>query len=311
MPLDHYVSQVHLRNFYSPGTNRLHTIRKSDLKQFATRSKDVCRIENGSTNEYLLHDRAIEEFLSYIEPSYNTSVSKLRNRNIDTDVVFVLAGFAAYVASCSPTAMRLQSAMIKEAVTISSIIIDRQGKLGEPIAALGNRSMEELLSQGIVDIDIDQKYPQAIGISSILDRVSSFGNARWQILRSPGTESFFTSDFPTAIERRPDGVVNRIVPLAPDIAIRIIPDVHATRMKPDFAFPRFTYIDLTLNRSKTIDLNRVIVQSAESLVFHRDDKRWMKPFVSRYKTYRAETLTDRIPYGNGFLNLGRLCVVAH
>lgn len=51
MALDHYVSQVHLRSFYSPALGDLmHATRKSDLKQFCCNSKSVCRIEGGSSN---------------------------------------------------------------------------------------------------------------------------------------------------------------------------------------------------------------------------------------------------------------------
>jgi len=63
----------------------MYAIRKSDLKRFRCRAKDVCRIEDGSTNAYLTSDRAIEEFLRGIEPKYNTSVAKLREGKIDID----------------------------------------------------------------------------------------------------------------------------------------------------------------------------------------------------------------------------------
>ena len=68
MPLDHYVSQVHLRNFYST-TGRLNAIRKSDLKCFSSRSEDVRRIEDNGTNAYLREDRAVEEFLKDVAVS--------------------------------------------------------------------------------------------------------------------------------------------------------------------------------------------------------------------------------------------------
>ena len=69
MALDHYVSQVYLKNFYSPALDGLmYAIRKSDLKRFPTKSQDVCRIEEGSTNAYITKDRAIEEFLKKVEP---------------------------------------------------------------------------------------------------------------------------------------------------------------------------------------------------------------------------------------------------
>ena len=78
MPLDHYVPQVHLRNFYSPTLGSLmYAIRKSDLKSFTPNAQSVCRIEDGSTNLYLREDRAIEEFLRGIEPKYNPALAKL------------------------------------------------------------------------------------------------------------------------------------------------------------------------------------------------------------------------------------------
>ena len=107
MALDHYVSQVHLKNFYSPALDGLmYAIRKSDLKRFPTKSQDVCRIEEGSTNAYLKKDRAIEEFLKEVEPRYNASLTKLRENKMEQEAIASLAGFSAYIVACSPTAMR-------------------------------------------------------------------------------------------------------------------------------------------------------------------------------------------------------------
>jgi hypothetical protein len=67
--LDHYVSQIHLKQFYSPALeNRLYAIRKTDMKLFTPRAEDVCRIPNGNTNAYLQTPRAIEEFLKEHPP---------------------------------------------------------------------------------------------------------------------------------------------------------------------------------------------------------------------------------------------------
>ena len=78
MPLDHYVSQVHLRKFYSPVLGDQYATRKSDLKSFTPKSKDVCRINDGSTNAYLQNDRVIEEFLKVIDPKYNAALDMLK-----------------------------------------------------------------------------------------------------------------------------------------------------------------------------------------------------------------------------------------
>jgi|SRR5450755_328362 len=96
MALDHYASQVHLRNFYSPILGeKMYAIRKSDLCEFRCGSREVCRIEANSTNAYLPDERAIEEFLRDIEPNYNRSVSMLRDGKVDGDCIYVIAGFIA------------------------------------------------------------------------------------------------------------------------------------------------------------------------------------------------------------------------
>ncbi|KAA0070456.1 hypothetical protein [Tardiphaga sp. P9-11] len=83
MALDHYVSQLHLRNFYSPVLGeRLYAVRKSDLKAFTPRSQDICRIDEGNRNAYLQDERAIEEFLKEIEPKYNVSLGAVKGRGV-------------------------------------------------------------------------------------------------------------------------------------------------------------------------------------------------------------------------------------
>src|ERR1700719_3034549 len=89
--LDHYVPQVHLRNFYSHELGRrMYGLRKSDLRAFTCRSEDVCRIEAGSTNPYLKEPRIIEDFLTEVEPYYNASVANLRSDTIDHRTVFAI-----------------------------------------------------------------------------------------------------------------------------------------------------------------------------------------------------------------------------
>src|SRR4030042_695214 len=117
MPLDHYVPQVHLRKFYSPALGtRMYAVRKSDLKVFTPRSEDVCRIMDGSTNAFLLKDRAIEDFLKTIEPKYNAALDKLIAGKIDNTCIYTIAGFVAFVISFSPAGMRIGSGALKSTV---------------------------------------------------------------------------------------------------------------------------------------------------------------------------------------------------
>jgi hypothetical protein len=310
MPLDHYVSQVHLRNFYCPSCKHLHAIRKSDLKRFPPRSEDVCRIEDGSTNSYLRHDRAIEEFLKRVEPRYNVSLTKLREGTIDEECIYAIAGFAAYVASCAPSAIRIHTSHLKSVLETTATVLDRQGMFGKASEALSGKSITELLANGTVQFEVDGKYPQALGIQSIIQRVSIFGNSAWEILQNdqPGA-LFLTSDFPVAIEQRRDGIVNRLVPLAPDLAIRIIPDGSLSRAKPDLSFASFTFRHRRLSRKELIDVNRFIVQCAEEIIFSRDNVNWIETLVAKHRYCCVEAVTERIPHMDGFLTVGRQQIV--
>ena len=304
MPLDHYVSQVHLKNFcFDPDRTRLRAIGKSDLKQFDSKTQNVCRVENGSTNAYLTEGRAIEVFLKGVEPNYNASIEKIRQGNIDADCIGVVAGFAAYVAVVSPTAMRIHAKWLQAEVEAVAKITDRQGSFDKVPLVLGGKSLSNLIDNGEIAINIDGKFPQAIGISSIKKFVSIFGNSPWEILHNEQKDSpFFTSDYPAPIELRKDGITNRIVPLAPDLAVRIKPDMRISRGQPDLSFSSFECRDRKLSHDDVVKVNQLIVQCAEDLVFYRDDQYWIPRFVAKHSKYRIEGITKNTAYGSGFLN---------
>ena len=313
MPLDHYVSQVHLKQFFSPILGaRLYATKKSDLKSFQCHSRDVCRIENGSTNAYLINDRAIEDFLRGVEPNYDASLDKLRRRAIDRECIGVIAGFAAYVSSCSPAAMRIHSAPLVKTVEATGIMLDRQGVIPRAPPSLGPKSLSELAAEGGVGFKVDPKYPQALGISSITSRVSLWGNSTWEILGNEEADSpFFTSDYPIALAARGDGSAEWIVPLAPDLAIRIIPNVSLSRAAPDFLFQKFSCRYRTPPRSGVVEINRLIVRSADDIVFYRDDLPWIRGFIERTRHFRIDTVLQQIPHGTGFLINSTQQIVPH
>ena len=153
MPLDHYISQVHLKRFYSPSLgNRMYAIRKTDLKAFTPDAQSVCRIIDGSTNAYLQNDRAIEEFLKTLEPNYNTALDKLIGGEVDHECVFTIAGFVAYVITCSPGAMRIQSGPLKSAVDTTAAIMDARGALPPSPATLGGARLSDLLPATVASL---------------------------------------------------------------------------------------------------------------------------------------------------------------
>lgn len=304
MPFDHYVSQVHLKNFYSPVLgHRMYAIRKSDLKFFTPNSKSVCGIHDGSTNAYLRKDRAIEEFLKTIEPNYNSAVEKLRAAKIDDNCIYTIAGFVPCVITCSPGGMRVSSGPLKSTVEVTADMMDAKGLIPSPPPELGGATLNELLRSGAVNFTIDAKYPQAIGIASILRLAATFGNFKWEVLRNDFADSpFFTSDFPAAIEKSDDPrILNRIIPLSPNLAVRVCPDLAIKRRQTDFSFANFGYRICDISHTELVHLNRLIVRCAEETVFYRDDWPWVKRFVAKNRQYRIEPFTQKLPTPTGTL----------
>jgi hypothetical protein len=314
MPLDHYIPQVHLKKFYSPllGDRMMYATRKSDLILFTTKSKSVCVIDDGSTNAYLKEDQAIEEFLKTIEPKYNEALAKLIGGKIDEQCIYTIGGFVAYVVSCSPAGMRIQSGPLKSSVETVAATMEARGLIPPPPKELGGESLVELLGTGAVKVKVDPKFPQAIGISSIHRSLAIFGNFRWDILLNDFNHSpFFTSDFPAAIEETRDRlIINRIVPLAPNLAIRIRPDLTIDKDLADFSFANFRCHRRSISQTEAVEINRLIVRCAEDTVFYRDDSAWVQRFIAKNRHYRVEPSTSTQPTKNGSRLISRLKIVS-
>lgn len=309
MALDHYVSQVHLKGFYSPILrNRMFALRKRDLKAFTPDAYSVCRIDEGNTNSYLREPRLIEVFLKGIEPKYNDALSRLEGNSFDLGCIYVLSGFIAYVQTCSPTAMRVHSQPLRSIVEETGRFLDRMGKFEPPPAVLGGSSFTELLDKKALHVAIDPKYPQAVGIENILDLTNSLGNFTWEVLVNRYDDSpYFTSDYPAAIETTTHPIIkNTIVPLSPRIALRIIPNREAKRCRTDFTFPNFQRRVHNLSRDEVRRINRLIVRCAEEVVFYRDDHEWVNTFVSKNATYRIEPQTQQIMHSREKLTITSL-----
>lgn len=302
MPLDHFIPQVYLKNFYSPKLGKLmYAIRKSDLKIFTPYAKSVCRIEDGSTNKYLKEARLIEEFLKGIEPKYNKALSHILNDNIDPECIYVIAGFVAYISSCSPAFMRIQSEYLRGIVEHTTQLEDSHGRLPTPPPELGGKTFTDLLQQKKIFVEVDGKFPQAFAIANILSAIKRFGNFKWDILINPFDDNtFFTSDFPVAIEQTNNPLVlNRIVPLSPYIAIRICPDLSVCNEHLDFTFSHFRKTRRNISLSKVMSINKLIVRCAETTVFFRDNHDWVRKFVSKNANYRIESEMVKFPTERG------------
>jgi hypothetical protein len=307
MPLDHFVPQVHLKNFYSAALkSQMHAMRKSDGKRFSPRAEDVCRIENGNSNSYLTEPRFIEDVLKTVEPNYNRALENLRASSISGDDVYVISGYIACLHATSPTMMRANQDPTAAMVAASIEILDAQGLLPTlPENRLGIATATEAIKRDLVKVQVDPKYCQSVGISGVFRHINLIGNLTWQIIRNEYSETrFFTSDFPSTMEHDRSGkLIARIYPLAPDVAVRLIlPGTRKTYV--NFDFPDFRYETLKPSRARIIELNRQIVRAAEDLVFYSDEQEWVPRFIQRNSN--SEVSADVKMYSS----LGRVGVLS-
>lgn len=186
-------------------------------------------------------------------------------------------------------------------------ILEELGQIPAPPPELGARNFIELLESGKLRIDIDPKFPQAIGISSILERTGSLGNFHWEILLNDDQSNpFITSDYPVAPEETSDPrIFNRVVPLAPDIGIRIMPDLEFDRERARISFEQFRHRHKKCKFSEVQYLNRLLVRSAESTVYYCDDLERICRFIARNRFYRVDTKNTHRQLNDGVLQISQ------
>ena len=311
MPLDHYVSQVHLRKFYAKAldSKKMFAYRKSDGKQFICGSEDVCRIEEGSSNQFLTEPRILEEFLRKVEPNYDAACDALSHKKFEMDDILVLAGFVAFVIGTSPTAQRLGADSLTHLTHSEIELMDRMGKLDRAPAELGNKTATELIRDGSVRIETDRKFPQAMGISGIVGLTQAYSTFHWEVFLNPKADRFpfLTSHYPAAIEGLGRQVpASRVISLRPDLALRILPQIRP-KGRPDLESDfRFKITRATPSHVQSV--NMAIARSAENLVFSPIKAPWVGTLVAKNARYRLELDHMRTPKGSGFLLLNSVVV---
>ncbi|MBI3419059.1 MAG: DUF4238 domain-containing protein [Proteobacteria bacterium] len=141
-------------------------------------------------------------------------------------------------------------------------------------------------------------------MGNILRLISTFGNSAWEFLfNNEDSNPFFSSDYPIAIEKSSDPrTMNKIFPLSPKMAIRIIPDTSLRSGNSDLSFSKFRYLRKSLKDTEASKINKMIVQCAEDLVFFSEKWDWTAEFIAKNRNFRIEPSTQKIPRANGYFN---------
>lgn len=292
MALDHYVSQVHLKQFLRQSDKKLlHAARKSDLSQFTPRPKDVCRVEDGSTNEYLVENRAVEEFLKEIEPAYEPCLARVADGDLDWNARQVFSGFLAYIQTYTPAALRMFDPMIRAMLERTTKILEEKGDL-EPIDVpelpdWHGKTLSQLTEEGKVNLNIDLRMPQAMATTQLSKISHALASSDVSVLRPIGRARFLTSDFPSVIlAHHQNKFAQRFLPISPKLGL--VFHTHTSNESRENVNNRF----IEIGARKTQKINEEIMKAAEDLVFSTHRYPWLLSEMKRFRKFRVETITE-------------------
>lgn len=292
MALDHYVSQVHLKQFLRQTDKKLlFAIRKSDLSAFTPRPRDVCRVEDGSTNQYLTENRAVEEFLKEIEPAYEPCLARVAAGELDWNARQVFSGFLAYIETYTPAAVRMFEPMTRTLLERTAKLMEKSGGL-EPIDApqlpdWHGKTLSQLTEEGKVKADIDLKMPQAMATTQLLKIRHSLASSDVTVLKPTGRGRFLTSDFPSVILAYfQNKFAQRFLPISPKLGLVF----HTHTFIEGREEVHHSFVDIGERKAQSI--NDEIMKAAENLVFSTHRYPWLLDRMKMFRNYRVESVVE-------------------
>lgn len=294
MALDHYVSQVHLKQFLRQTDKKLlYAVRKSDLSAFTPRPRDVCRVEDGSTNQYLTNNRAVEDFLKGIEPAYEPCLARVSAGELDWKARQVFSGFLAYIQTYTPASVRMFDPMIRAMLERTVKLLEASGEL-EPIDVpelpdWNGKTVSKLTEEGKIKLDIDLKMPQAMATTQLLKIRNSLASSDVTILKPTGGSRFLTSDFPSVIlYHHQNKYAQRFLPVSPKLGL--VFHTHTSIEDREETSHRF----IEIGARRTQNINDEIIKAAENLIFSTHKFPWLQKRLKLLRGYRAESVTETV-----------------
>lgn len=195
---DHYVAQTYLNSFTN-SKGFLIPYYKADHSILGSpkRPKSVCYETNGDSNCYLDDSRFLEKYLPLFENHWKKNVEFLRQKILDDVMKFQIAGYIAFLRSCTPTAKRLGQNTIKQVIkpTVDNLI-SRYFETNPPTDIDTRDKIAHMINNKQIDVVINREFPHALGISSLHESIAKLYHGSWLILLNGTSNQYITSDNP-------------------------------------------------------------------------------------------------------------------
>jgi len=198
---DHYVSQTYLRHFASPKGYLVPYYKNAQVVAGKPkRTKSICFETEGDTNKYFDNPRLLDEFLPAFENPWKNNIAKLENGVFDANTKFELAGYIAFLRSCSPTAKRLGQRMIAGALEpvayeIGLSNLDKADYLSDE----HKLALRNAFEKREIEIKIDREFAHAQGMRALIGMLYRYYCSHWLVLINETNIPFITSDNPAIL----------------------------------------------------------------------------------------------------------------
>jgi hypothetical protein len=308
---DHYVSQTYLRLFIGPNGDLVPYYKNARIIVGKPKSpKSICFETEGDTNTYFEDPRILDRFLPAFENPWENNIAKLERRILDANTKYELAGYIAFLRSCTPTAKRFNQQSIAGDIEplfykIGLSTLDNADYLSDD----DKLTLRNAIQKKEIEIKIDREFAHAQGIRALEGMINTYYCSCWLVLINRTDISFITSDNPAILyyQNMQQQIAQTYVPLKPSIALLITPDLDMARAgledvkRYSNSEDRFGII----KKSYVEKFNEEVVKSAERIVLHQRKEDWLEQLVRKYNKWRVEAIVSHIPIGRGIMTITR------
>ena len=307
---DHYVSQTYLERFANERGQLVPYYKSCHVTVGKPKSpKSICHETDGDANTYFDDPRVLDNYLAPVEKNWSTNVQALCDMRVDADIKYQLSAYISYLRACNPVAKRMGQDMLAETIQPIADKVMREN-INDP--TLGPELQAKLMQElhlGNIRCVVDREYAHARGISSLIGVANRLYCSGWLKLFNETDIPFITSDNPAVLYYRntTDTEASVFVPVSPTNAILISPDYSIERPTNEdvqsyqSSFDRYA----SIKKEYVRHFNQLIVKSAERIILHATVERWLEEDVVKYRSWRMENVTSKIPYENGVLLVHR------
>lgn len=309
-PKDHYVAETYLKHFTN-NEDKVWTYSKKWLKAYEKSPAAICYELGGSDNPYLDRDRAIEDYLRPIENNWKNSVRFLASSNDSLsheylDAKIVVASYMAYLMFHTPAAVKGGQDQLSASLKSVFKILYSSGHFPPPPAHL-----KEIIESTMEDLifSVDPKFPKALATPKLSNAAERLFKSPMLVFKNNSERPFLTSDHPLChwYADGPSSQPILFLPLSPTMGILSKPfENQQKRESYDHS------LDGTISKPEFVDtLNGEVVKHAEETVISNAKCDYVLDLVTKFKNFRFEVSSTRIPTDGGETIISRSRTVEH